>query len=102
MRTNPIPLSEEMSAKYAHPDPTCVERSTDFWYPDGSIVLIAERTAFKVYQGILAQNSAVLREMFKLTQPDAMEIMDGCPVVRLSDDAMDLTYLLRSIFGGAK
>ncbi|EMD34224.1 hypothetical protein CERSUDRAFT_55122 [Gelatoporia subvermispora B] len=75
------------------------QRSDEFWYPDGSVILIADATAFRVYQGILAEQSTVFRDMFTLPQPEVMESMDGCPVVRLSDHVSDLTHLLREVFG---
>ena len=46
-------------------------RDEDVWFSDGNMVLEAERYAFKVYQGLLAQNSEVFRHLFFIPQPDS-------------------------------
>lgn len=80
-----------------------LQRNKSLWYPDGTVVLVCNDTAFRVYQGVLAQRSTVFRDMFRLAPPaiDA-EHMDGCLVVRLSDSALDLQYLLHALFSNMK
>ena len=68
----------------------------EFWFEDGSIVLVANRTAFRIYRGLLATQSTVFEDMFAtVTSPMMDETFEGCPVVRLSDSPYDLTHLLR-------
>ncbi|KZP19012.1 hypothetical protein FIBSPDRAFT_828576 [Athelia psychrophila] len=73
---------------------------SDVWYDDGNVVLQAQNTHFKVYRGVLAQISSVFKDMFSFPQPPSaeMELIDGCPVVHLSDRAEDVRYLLQAIF----
>ncbi len=68
-------------------------RDQDFWLEDGSIVLVAKKTAFKVYKGVLSAHSPVFSDMFSsVTHVD--EYYDGCPVVRISDSPEDFKWLL--------
>ncbi|OCH85374.1 hypothetical protein OBBRIDRAFT_798257 [Obba rivulosa] len=77
-----------------------VIRSEEFWYPDGSVVLVAGNTTFRVYQGLLSQHSVVFRDMFTIPQPEIAEKMDGCPIVRLSESPQELVHVLRVLHGG--
>ncbi|KZP13123.1 hypothetical protein FIBSPDRAFT_835403 [Athelia psychrophila] len=86
--------SPEVSEPYVCP----LERS-DIWYDDGNIILQAESYQFKVYRGVLAQRSSVFKDMFSLPQPPLKDsdLVEGCPVVHLSDGWIELRYILRSI-----
>ncbi|KAJ7167231.1 hypothetical protein C8R43DRAFT_984555 [Mycena crocata] len=46
-------------------------RSTDVWFDDGTVILQAEQTLFRVYRGVLAAQSTIFRDMFSISQPDA-------------------------------
>ncbi|KAH9922084.1 uncharacterized protein B0H18DRAFT_846023, partial [Fomitopsis serialis] len=70
----------------------------DIWYPDGDVVLEAQGHVFKVYQGLLALNSDVFRDLFAIAQPKAVETIDGCPVVHLHDHPIELRHLLQVLF----
>ncbi|KDQ56618.1 hypothetical protein JAAARDRAFT_131820 [Jaapia argillacea MUCL 33604] len=72
-------------------------RRSDIWYEDGSVILVAEATGFKVYKGVLAANSEVFRDMFDLSVPSTGGSVDGCPIVLLSDDALDVKHLLNAL-----
>ncbi|OJT05560.1 hypothetical protein TRAPUB_3609 [Trametes pubescens] len=77
------------------------KRDEEFWYPDGSIILVAGDVEFRVFKGILAKHSPVFRDMFSLPQPSdptssASSAQDVCPVVHLSDSAEDLRHVLRA------
>ncbi|KAL6298846.1 hypothetical protein BKA93DRAFT_923261 [Sparassis latifolia] len=78
-----------------------VQQDADFWFEDGNIVLIANRTAFRVHQGVLSRHSEVLRSLFILGQPVDEETMFGCPSVLLSDSPTDLQHLLRVLYDGS-
>ncbi len=64
------------------------------WFEDGNIIVQAESAQFRVYRGILAMNSSVLRGMFELAQPDESDMQDGCPVVHFYDSAQDVRHFL--------
>ncbi|KZP18355.1 hypothetical protein FIBSPDRAFT_791982 [Athelia psychrophila] len=76
--------------------PVYPERS-DPWFSDGNIVLEAEGIHFKVYQGILAANSSIFKDLFSFGQGDAEHIVEKCHVVQLSDKAEDLRIVLHSL-----
>ncbi|KZP02293.1 hypothetical protein FIBSPDRAFT_686775, partial [Athelia psychrophila] len=72
---------------------------SSIWYHDGNVVLQAEGTRWKVHQGILAESSSVFRDMFSIPQPPSRdtELVEGCPVVQLSDTAKDVECVLQAI-----
>lgn len=74
-----------------------LKRDAEFWMEDGTIVLVARDTAFRVYRGLLASQSTVFQDMLATCSPDAAELLEGCPVVRLHDSPEDLTHLLRAL-----
>ncbi|KDQ59529.1 hypothetical protein JAAARDRAFT_192038 [Jaapia argillacea MUCL 33604] len=82
------PRTDEVVPLTPHPD---------LWYDDGSIIVIAQSTMFKVYKGRLSQCSSVFQDMFCLSSSSTQELLDGCPMVHLSDSAQDVTHMLRAI-----
>ncbi|KAJ6616627.1 hypothetical protein B0H10DRAFT_1799065 [Mycena sp. CBHHK59/15] len=83
------------------PSSTQVKRSPDIWFEDGTIILEAECTQFKVFKGILAANSTVFNDMLVIGSfPDISEMVEGCPVVRVYDTALDLMHFLKAIHHG--
>lgn len=98
-------MSAEPTNKRPRPDsPAGLERQVEFWYKDGSIVLVAENCAFRIHQGILAKWSPVFADLFNLAQPPESEIenIDGRPLVHLSDAHFDISILLHAIYDGTK
>ncbi|KAJ6500867.1 hypothetical protein C8R45DRAFT_863706 [Mycena sanguinolenta] len=73
-------------------------RVEELWFSDGSLVVQAGQSLFRVYCAILATRSSVFKDMFTFAQPSGAETIDGCPVVRLSDSAEDVTCFFRAIF----
>ncbi|KIJ32806.1 hypothetical protein M422DRAFT_265288 [Sphaerobolus stellatus SS14] len=72
------------------------------YYKDGIIVLLADsRILFKVYSGILCEESEVFLNMMAGTGqlPKNGETYDECPLVRLADDPKILGYFLESLMG---
>ncbi|KAI0713038.1 hypothetical protein C8T65DRAFT_607848 [Cerioporus squamosus] len=70
-------------------------RDQEFWLADGSLILDVQGTAFRVYKGLLSEQSPILRNLLSSTHlsPDAS--CDGVPVVTLKDSAHDWRHLLR-------
>jgi hypothetical protein len=64
-----------------------LERCEDLWFDDGTIVLQAENTLFRVYIGILTRHSPFFRNLFLLPQPQNTETYDSCPLVKLAGDS---------------
>lgn len=80
-------------------------RHPDLWFSDGSVVLRAERTLFRVHISQLARRSLFFRDLFSLPQPakDAVELdgtFDDCPLLMLHDSAEDLSNLLKALYDG--
>ncbi|GBE86205.1 hypothetical protein BKA93DRAFT_895291 [Sparassis latifolia] len=95
-------------------------RHSDLWFVDGSIVLRAENTLFRVHMSQLSRRSAFFRDLFSLPQPatrllpsvadsDALDELDvssqstmleGCPVLHLQDAAEDLSCTLKALYDG--
>ena len=75
--------------------------SLDLWYKDGSVVLVTEKTAFRVHTTMLAANCEVFRDMANIPQPsdgDGSEMYEKCPVIRLGDTAVDMKYFLQTLY----
>nr|GAT52676.1 predicted protein [Mycena chlorophos] len=69
------------------------------WFEDGTLVIRAQQTAFKVHRSILAARSSVFRDMLAMPQnAEFVEQLDGCPMVVLPDAPKDLHCFLRAIF----
>ena len=80
-----------------------ISRHPDLWFHDGTVILIAESTGFRVYQGLLAKHSEVFRDMFSLPQPTAVasETYEGCPIVHLVDDtAEEIAEVMKILYDG--
>ena len=69
----------------------------EFWLDDGNVVLVAQTVAFRMYRGLLAAQSTVFADMFASSTHKADEMIEGCPVVRVSDSPEDLAQLFRVI-----
>ena len=70
----------------------------DLWYYDGSVVLEAQGTYFRVYSGILVKRSPIFKNMFDFPQsPTDCEMYDGCPLVHMPDVVQDLRPFLKAV-----
>lgn len=75
------------------------ERSPELWYDDGTVVLQADKTLFKVYKGILSRESSLFRDMFSLPQPaTGVEMYEGCQLLKIHDDAAQMSLFLLALF----
>ncbi|TFK81170.1 hypothetical protein K466DRAFT_443760, partial [Polyporus arcularius HHB13444] len=71
------------------------------WLEDGSIVIVAQTTAFRVHSSILARHSETFSSLFTLPQPaDGAETFDGFLVIRVPDSAYDFRQLLLALYDG--
>lgn len=77
------------------------QRHPDLYMPDGSMVLLADSTLFRVYPGLLAKHSNVFEGLTESSPhlPADAEMYDGCPLVRIPDDAEDVVYFLKATMG---
>ncbi|KAL4244066.1 hypothetical protein ABKN59_010958 [Abortiporus biennis] len=81
-----------------------ITRSERIWMDDGNIVIIAEKTAFRVHKSILSLHSEVFKDIFELEHPsDSLEeTFEGCPTLHISDAASDFTLILEILYIGGK
>lgn len=76
------------------------DHSVDFWFADGTVVLVAQKIAYRVHQSILSRKSSVFEDMFAIPQPEKAETYEGCPVVHVSDTADDIEEVLEVLYDG--
>lgn len=105
-RPNKRPRSLSESDAGTKDDPsaslTSLEQDREMWFQDGNVVLVAQTTAFRVYKGLLAQQSSVFSDLFLLPPHHDGETIEGIPVVRLDDRAEELRHILLIIFYNKK
>jgi hypothetical protein len=90
------------------PEPPGLTKHADLWFCDGSVILQAESTLFRVHKSQLSRRSIVFSDMFALAQPPVItthatladETYEGCPVVKLYDSAEDVANLLLALYDG--
>jgi hypothetical protein len=94
-------------------------RHADLWFLDGSVILQAENTLFRVHISQLSRHSTFFRDLFSLPQAEprhrsgrrSLSVsssksvldgahMEGCPVVYLHDVAEDVGNLLTALYDG--
>ena len=87
-------------------------RHADLWFSDGSVVLRAEETLFRVHMSQLSRHSVFFRDLFSLPQPASsdklsnvdpsgvLSTVEGCPVLHLDDSAQDVANLLIALYDG--
>ncbi|KAF7315166.1 BTB domain-containing protein [Mycena indigotica] len=90
------------SAKRARTDdassPTTIIRS-DIWHSDGSLILQAGKTQFRVHWSVLSSHSSVFKDMQINCQPGTPEsLVEGCPVIELYDDPQSVKTILRVLY----
>ncbi|KAF8216885.1 hypothetical protein K438DRAFT_1658397 [Mycena galopus ATCC 62051] len=79
------------------PENVSITRS-EMWHSDGSVVLQAASTQFRVHWSVLAMHSTVFRDLQGLPQPPEQPTVEMCPVVELSDHPDDVEYLLKALY----
>ncbi|KAJ7125132.1 hypothetical protein C8R44DRAFT_874968 [Mycena epipterygia] len=85
-------------AKRQRSDSTSITHSAT-WYKDGSVVLQAHDTQFRVHWSIISQHSSFFRNMQGLPQPPDQPSVEGCPIVELFDDSVvDVDHLLKALY----
>lgn len=100
MTAPPVVGSARLAMHSTIPDVLKRSPERSCWFEDGSIVLQAQTTVFKVYKGLLSQESEFFKSMFTLPQPSLgpSESYEGCPLVALQDSAADVQAFVQAIF----
>ncbi|KAI9433725.1 hypothetical protein H4582DRAFT_1882438, partial [Lactarius indigo] len=67
--------------------------------PDANVIVQSfERVNFRVHKSVLAVSSPFFRDLLSLPQPPGDELVDGLPVIRLSEDAELLNSLVSLLY----
>ncbi|KAF7359031.1 hypothetical protein MSAN_01243800 [Mycena sanguinolenta] len=74
------------------------QRVPELWFDDGTIVIQAGNSLYRVYRGALAGRSSVFRDMLSCPQPPESDLVEGCPFVELPDPEVEVTPFLKAIF----
>ena len=83
------------------------ERDSEFWFEDGNVVVVAQKTAFRFHKSVVSLHSSVFHDLFSIPRPcptgeEVDETFDGCPVIRVSDTSYDFRELLRAMYHGIR
>ncbi|KAI9454465.1 hypothetical protein BJY52DRAFT_1225079 [Lactarius psammicola] len=88
-------VKEEPTSENSDPPsvPLCLK------IPDANIIIrSSDRADFRVHKSVLALSSPFFEDSFSLPQPPDGEIVDGLPVVQLSEDAELLNSLVSLLY----
>ncbi|TBU24838.1 hypothetical protein BD311DRAFT_855410 [Dichomitus squalens] len=110
-RTEEEPAEQQMhgvnmdvdSLSPSDPGPTmsALKRDGEFWFDDGTVILLAADVEFRVYNRILSGHSPVFQDISVQDHPLRAVCIDEtqnitCSVVELSDSPEDLRHVLRA------
>lgn len=95
----PPPAKRRKTGNEGGNEVVCPVRS-DIWFDDGSVILQAESTQFRVHRTMLARHSPVFRDIFSIPQPGDEALIEGCPIIHLSDSAEDIRLTLLALYDG--
>jgi hypothetical protein len=73
------------------------KRCEELWFDDGTLVIQAASSLFRVYKGILSSRSSVFRDMMSFPLSKDQEFVEGCPMLHLHDSAADTKYFLLAL-----
>lgn len=75
-------------------------KSSEFWFNDGNVVLQTKTTQYRIHSSLLSIQSSVFEDMFAIPQPEqsAQPLLEGCPVVLVTDSAEDWDALLGLLY----
>ncbi|KAF7307665.1 BTB domain-containing protein [Mycena kentingensis (nom. inval.)] len=71
---------------------------SSLWHQDGSVVLQAASTQFRVHWSVLSLHSGFFKEMQTLPQPPGSVLVENCHVVELHDTPNDVQHLLEALY----
>jgi hypothetical protein len=81
------------------PDPPSANVPLRLDMPDASIILrSSDKANFRVHKSVLAMSSPFFKDLLSLPQPPDDELVDGLPVVTLSEDAGLLNSLISLLY----
>ncbi|KIY46103.1 hypothetical protein FISHEDRAFT_60581 [Fistulina hepatica ATCC 64428] len=70
----------------------------DLWFDDGSIVVRAGCSIYRLSKSLLMMRSPVLRDLLSVPDTESSQTYEQCPVVTFPDAAREVTPFLKAIF----
>ncbi|KAH9021000.1 hypothetical protein EDB85DRAFT_2293628 [Lactarius pseudohatsudake] len=89
------PVKEEPTPESSRPPsvPSCLD------IPDANIIVrSSDKVNFPVSKSVLAMSSPIFKDLLSLPQPPDDELVDGLPVIQLSEDADLLNSLISLLY----
>ena len=84
-------------------DVTGRQRDKELWYEDGTVILVAQEVEFRVYKGLLADQSPVFESIFSSSRSSSVDKMEqDCSTFCLTDSPSDLRHIFRACIPGAQ
>ncbi|KAI0364250.1 hypothetical protein BV20DRAFT_872916 [Pilatotrama ljubarskyi] len=74
------------------------QQDPDLWFEDGSIVVVAQNTGYRVHTSLLSRLSPIFRDMIAIPVPRNEHTVQGAPIVYVPDSAHDMGCLLRAVY----
>jgi len=75
-----------------------IVRHPEFYFSDGSVVLVLENTALRLHQSVLGRHSEFFNGMWDMPQPSTPETYDGCAAVFLPDSLDDFVDIVKVLY----
>lgn len=66
------------------------------------MILVAEKTGFKVHRSIVSRRSPVFNDMFAVSGLSDQATLEDIPIVHLSDGSEELAYFLGAMYNGMR
>lgn len=79
-----------------------LKKHSELWWEDGNVILVAEKTGFKVHRSIISRRSSVFNDMFAVSGLSDQATFEDIPVVYLSDGSEELAYFLDAMYNGMR
>ena len=92
--------SPSPDSKPPYGDQSGFTRDADFWFEDGNVVIIADRTAFRIHQSILRRHTDLIADHLEINSRWRDDADEDYVVVRVSDSAKSFKGLLRLLYPG--
>lgn len=97
-KSGPVKCIEAATLDASTGDDDTIVKHPDFYFPDGSVVIIVENTAFRIHKYVLARHSEIFNGMWDVPQPIMSDMFDGCPTVKLEDSKTDFVSVMRVMY----
>lgn len=92
-------MTAQVLRAVTNPYPGGRTRSVEIRFEDGNLVLRTPTKEYSLHRGILSAHSTVPRDILKIPQPQDQEVVEGCPVVDVTDSVEQWDTPLAVMYG---